>query len=220
MDNQQSLEVKRIGIVGGGRVGQQLLTLFMNSQMAKLEYVVDVNPAAPAMEAARQAGIGTFTSIDAALVHAVDFIFEVTGNPGVVEVINRHIAPTKTSLITHEMAFIVLSVIGENNQKIKDDVVNEISGVKDRITQSLQGIAELADDIGDITAQMNILSINARIEAARVGDLGKSFAVVAVEMGKSAEKVKEITHQIEQVNSDIQNTSAQIDVSLNRLKVL
>lgn len=219
MDNQQSLEVRRIGIVGGGRVGHQLLTLFLNSQMTKLEYVVDVNASAPAMEAARRAEVKTFTNIESALVHPVDFIFEVTGNPGVVEIINRHIARTKTSLVTHEMAFIILSVIGENNQKVKDDVVNEITDVKDQITKNLQGITELANDIGDITTQMNILSINARIEAARVGDQGKSFAVVAIEMAKSAERVKAITRQIEQVNSDIQNTSSQIEVSLNRLKV-
>jgi hypothetical protein len=219
MDNQQSLEVRRIGIVGGGRVGHQLLTLFLNSQMTKLEYVVDVNASAPAMEAARRAEVKTFTNIESALVQPVDFIFEVTGNPGVVEIINRNIAHTKTSLVTHEMAFIILSVIGENNQKVKDDVVNEITGVKNQITKNLQGITELANDIGDITTQMNILSINARIEAARVGDQGKSFAVVAIEMAKSAERVKAITRQIEQVNSDIQNTSSQIEVSLNRLKV-
>lgn len=219
MDNQQSLEVRRVGIVGGGRVGHQLLTLFLNSQMTKLEYVVDVNASAPAMEAARRAEVKTFTNIESALVQPVDFIFEVTGNPGVVEIINRHIARTKTSLVTHEMAFIILSVIGENNQKVKDDVVNEITDVKDQITKNLQGITELANDIGDITTQMNILSINARIEAARVGDQGKSFAVVAIEMAKSAERVKAITRQIEQVNSDIQNTSSQIEVSLNRLKV-
>jgi len=96
-------------------------------------------------------------------------------------------------------------------------VVNDITQVKIDITQSLQGIQRLVDNINSITSQMQILSINARIEAARVGEHGKGFAVVATEMGKSAEMVKEITTQIQTVNAAIASTSERINTSLNRL---
>ena len=52
--------------------------------------------------------------------------------------------------------------------------------------QSLMRIDEMASQILDITSQTNLLSLNASIEAARVGDAGKGFAVVAGEIGNLA----------------------------------
>jgi hypothetical protein len=205
--------VKTIGIVGGGKAGLQLFTLFNHSSLTRVEYVVDLDPSAPAIQAARQANVLTYSKLDAALAHPVDFILEVTGSARVVESIREKASQVGALLITHEMAYILLAVIAESNQAI----AIEIGGIKQEIANSLGGINNLVKSIEDITAQMNILSINARIEAARVGELGKGFAVVAGEIGKAAENVKNITQQIGQVNAAIGGASARIDASLERL---
>lgn len=218
MDKHTTEEIRTIGIIGGGRVGLELFELFSQSRIARVVYVADVNAAAPAIEAARKAGVQTYSRIDKALETPVDFILEVTGREDVDTAIRQQIAGTGSSLITHEMAFVILTVIGENNERVKTGVVQEINGIKGEISKSLHGIEQLVDHIDDITSQMNILSINARIEAARVGEQGKGFAVVASAMGQSAEQVKAVTRQIDQVSAGIEGAAVQIDVALNRLK--
>lgn len=203
--------------MGGGKAGLQLLNLFQQSDLTDVKYVVDVNLNAPAMQAARKQNINAFTDLEKALTEAVDFIFEVTGNQKVQETITRVVDPALTSVVTHDMTFIILKVITDSEQRVRQAVISDISQVKTDITQSLKGIQKLVDNINSITSQMQILSINARIEAARVGEHGKGFAVVATEMGKSAEMVKEITTQIQTVNAAIASTSERINTSLNKL---
>lgn len=194
-----------------------MLNLFLQSELTNVQYVVDVNPNAPAIQEAKKQNINTVTDLEKALSGPVDYIFEVTGNPKVQEMITRQVDPAVTSVVTHDMTFIILNAITDSEFRVRQAVVNDITQVKTDITQSLQGIQRLVDNINSITSQMQILSINARIEAARVGEHGKGFAVVATEMGKSAEMVKEITTQIQTVNAAIANTSERINTSLNRL---
>jgi methyl-accepting chemotaxis protein len=209
---------KAIGIIGGGNAGCELLGLFNASQETRVAFVMDINPSAPAMLEARKCSLKTFTDLSAALTEPVDFLIEVTGNDKVVKSIKTQITGTPVLLITNQMARLMINALNENNHKTKAQVVQEITGIGGQIDQSLSSIRDLVTSIEDITAQMNILAINARIEAARVGSAGASFAVVASAMGESAEKVKEITGQISQVNAAIEDTSQKINISLRALQ--
>lgn len=216
--NQKNKE-NSIGIVGGGRVGNLLLEQFLQSSLTSVLYVVDVNQDAPAVVLAKKSNIATYSDVVPAIKKfPVDYIFEVTGSETVKQTIKQQITGTPTRMFTHEMSYIILSVIDENNQKNKTGFSHEILSIRDEIATSLNGIESLVKNINDIVDEMKILSINARIESARAGDAGKTFSVVAEQMNRSVFSIQQITDEIESVNRNVKSISQKIETSLQRLK--
>lgn len=77
----------------------------------------------------------------------------------------------------------------------------EINKAMDSINGSVSSFSDTTRGIDDIARQINILSINASIEAARAGDAGKGFAVVAQEVGKLAGRSQESVKEAEKGNA-------------------
>jgi len=76
-----------------------------------------------------------------------------------------------------------------------------------------QQIAQVLAIINNIADQTKILALNAAIEAARAGDAGKGFSVVAVEIRKLAESVVDSTGEIETIMTEIQGAANDLVIS-------
>ena len=96
-----------------------------------------------------------------------------------------------------------------------DDIVQAAMKKVQNLDGHTRKISNLVSVIHDIADQTNLLALNAAIEAARAGEHGKGFAVVADEVRKLAEQVSHSVTDITEIVSNIQQESGMVVESLN-----
>jgi len=109
-------------------------------------------------------------------------------------------------------------IVRKTLQKMHDiaNIVTASAGEIQKLGASSLKIGEIISVIEDIADQTNLLALNAAIEAARAGEQGRGFAVVADEVRKLAERTTDATKQISGMINGIQNETDLAVQSMNK----
>ena len=94
-----------------------------------------------------------------------------------------------------------------NSVKALSDIMQEVNIVVANLETDSQNIGGVLDVIKGIAEQTNLLALNAAIEAARAGEQGRGFAVVADEVRTLASRTQESTEEINRMIDHLQNGS-------------
>jgi methyl-accepting chemotaxis protein len=108
-------------------------------------------------------------------------------------------------------------------QRVVDNIVGnsklgmELVELTDSIGARTQDIQSILSEIGSIAKQTNLLALNAAIEAARAGEAGRGFAVVADEVRDLSGRTSQFSQQINKVIQNMQVTVEQTEVAIQRM---
>ena len=137
-----------------------------------------------------------------------------------LEIIKRRITEVKnSSIITEEKAVIgkdqinlLLKSINNVNCSFKTMVI-KINNLNISVSQ----IGNITDVINSISDKTNLLALNAAIEAARVGEHGRGFSVVAEEVRSLAEQSKYSTEKIQELIKSIRNETTDVIITSDKV---
>ncbi|WP_022855786.1 methyl-accepting chemotaxis protein, partial [Thermodesulfobacterium thermophilum] len=109
-----------------------------------------------------------------------------------------------------------------NEVKVIERTADKLKEVMQTLEERTKAIESVVEFIKDVAEQTNLLALNATIEAARAGEHGKSFAVVAGEIRKLAERtnkstdeiagvIREIKGVVEEVSREVEEIGAKVE---------
>jgi len=122
----------------------------------------------------------------------------------------------KTSKDVVRIADATRKAAGDGGQAVIDAIRymerirGEVSSIAEKVTFAGEKAAQITESIGsiqEIAEETHLLALNASIESAAAGEFGKRFAVVAGEVRRLSERVREFTNEIQTVVDDVHRSS-------------
>lgn len=183
-----------------------MLMNFHTSNREVQEGVTTLSSTASELMAASSQSAGTMQETATAIAQTTATVEEVQQTTQVSNDRAKAVADNaqRVSVVAKEGAMSVneniraMNTIKEHVDQIAENIV--------RLSEQSQAIGEINGAMSDIADQSNLLAVNAAIEAAKSGEEGKGFTVVADEVRNLADQSKQATVKVQKILADIQKS--------------
>jgi methyl-accepting chemotaxis protein len=91
--------------------------------------------------------------------------------------------------------------------RVREEMQAIVSSIQELASRNQQ-IGEIIESVGDVADQTQLLAVNAGIEAAKAGDVGRGFGVVAAEMKALSDQSKRAAQRIREIVGEVQRATA------------
>ncbi|MBS1230160.1 MAG: methyl-accepting chemotaxis sensory transducer [Proteobacteria bacterium] len=186
---------------------QQLLQLISNakrSSSAVNSGTADLSEISDEIMSSANRASDTATALASSMEEMRGSIEQVAGNAGDVA---REATKAQTNVyFSREVVQTLLDEVNGIQQSL-----NTTSSAVAEFVQNARSIAGLTQQVKEIADQTNLLALNAAIEAARAGEQGRGFAVVADEVRKLAEKSAQSANEIDAVTKQLEAGSVAVE---------
>ena len=215
-DLAQRIDVSISGEIGQLARGiealrQQLLQLISNAQQSSATVYTGTRELTVAtdeiMHSANRAS-DTASLLAAAMEEMLASIQQVSGNAD--SVANEAAKAEENVFFSREVVHTLLEEV--------EGIRRELSATSTAVAEFVQNarnISGLTQNVKEIADQTNLLALNAAIEAARAGEQGRGFAVVADEVRKLAEKSAQSANEIDKVTQQLEAGTITVEKTIN-----
>jgi methyl-accepting chemotaxis protein len=107
-----------------------------------------------------------------------------------------------------------LSAFGNRTETVLNSMLENV----DELSSQVVNIEDISQNVSDIAEQTNLLSLNAAIEAARAGDAGRGFNVVAEEVRKLAGQTKNAVHNVKKISEQMNAKSETTKLNITNVR--
>ena len=213
----------KIVFVGGGQGAVTLLHHFATMENIEVACVIDVRDDAPAVLLAKEQGINTCKNMEEiAESPDVELIIELTGVPKVQAQLLKILRPGQ-EIMTAKGARIMIDMISSQaraNAEAVDNISSQFNELTKMLSKTIDNIDNALDKIRSVLREMQIVTLNANVEAARAGDAGKSFLVVVERMREMLTRTEEATNIIDSASEDSHSALNDLIEAEERLRVV
>ncbi|WP_408954686.1 methyl-accepting chemotaxis protein [Natroniella sp. ANB-PHB2] len=209
-----------VGVIGAGEIGAELLRIFVELNFIKVKQIADIDLNSPGIKLAQELGIEHTTDMmDIINDRRVDLVVEVTGSNQVLAKVKENMRNDQ-ELISGESSYLLYYIVEmykKEQHNLLESATSQLTNIYNSIEDNSLDISQSINKVEQVTKNLNILAINASIEAARAGKEGRGFSVVANEVKELAEESQELVQNIEKINQNIIKLNQQITGAVNNL---
>jgi hypothetical protein len=212
-----------IALIGGGQASLILLNYFASSDSINVIGIADLRSDAPGIVRAGELGINVTTDMAKLIAHPkVELVVELTGVPKVREMVQEKLRPDQDIMSANAARLMCELIDGMSRRNVS--AANEVSEQFEALNQQIVSAVGMIDTsqgkVARILRETHVITTNAIIEAARAGDAGNAFALVARRMQEMLEGIRNALEDIDRASDKSRQTVTELDAAEHNLRTI